>query len=116
MNYSLRNLNLQPTKGGVGGGGGGGPLVYLSWLTLADLSMVYSNPEWTISFSEAPAILSVNSGLGTIGIAPPRPPENFASRLFWTLAVTKKKHSHKRNPTTRCCGTMPLLKIHSPSK
>ena len=51
---------------------------YSCSLTVADLSMVYSRPELTISFSDAPAILFVNSGLGSIGILPPFLP-NFLS-------------------------------------
>ena len=51
----------------------------LDIITLADLSMVNSSPECTMSFSDAPAILSSNSGLGVIGIFPPFFP-NFLSR------------------------------------
>ena len=55
--------------------------------TLADLSIVYSSPELTISFSEAPAMRLLNSGVGVIGMEPARPPENFASKLFSTLSI-----------------------------
>lgn len=56
------------------------------YLTLADLSIEYSRPECTISFSDAPETRVSNSGLGKIGILPPCLP-NFLSSDCWTLST-----------------------------
>ncbi len=55
--------------------------------TLADLSMVYSRPELTISFSDAPAIRALKAGVDVMGMDPVLPPENLASRLRCTLSA-----------------------------
>ena len=58
-------------------------------LTLADLSMVYERPLWTMSFSLAPAMRVLNISDGVMGMPLPWRP-NFLSRLSCTLSVKKE--------------------------
>jgi hypothetical protein len=44
----------------------------LLMIFLADLSIVYCKPEWTISFSEAPLMLAAKAVFGTTLTSPPK--------------------------------------------